>query len=63
MIGLSHSRSPNAAVLGSDAVWILHASEVCGNGGVWGDGVSCWLFATKVRPTHPESHQIRRQTM
>ena len=54
--GLSHFRSLNAAVPRTDAVWVLHAGAVRGDGGVWGDGVPCCLIGTKVRPaTHEDT--------
>ena len=37
--GLPHSRSLDAAVSRTDAVWILYAGAVCSNGGVWADGI------------------------
>lgn len=38
--GISHSRSPDAALSGPHAVWILYVRAVCGNGGVWSDSIS-----------------------
>ena len=32
--GLSHSRSVDAALSGSDAVWVFPVGAVCGDGGV-----------------------------
>ena len=37
--GLSHSCSVDAAVSRPDAVWVFPTGEVCGDGGVWTDGV------------------------
>ena len=37
--GLSHSRSVDAALPRPNAVWLLYIGAVCGDGGVWCDGL------------------------
>ena len=37
--GLSHSRSLDAAVSRTNAVWVFPTGEVCGDGGVRANGV------------------------
>ena len=37
--GLSHSRSLDADLSRPDAVWVFPVGAVCGDGGVWRDGI------------------------
>ena len=37
--GISHSRSDDADLSRPDAVWLFPVGEVCGDGGVWRDGI------------------------
>jgi hypothetical protein len=41
--GLSHISSINAAMLGTDAVWIFPVGAIRGNGGIWSDGIPVLL--------------------
>ena len=41
--GLSHSCSIDAAVLGTDAIWVFPVGAVCGDGGIRSDGVPVLL--------------------
>lgn len=37
---IPYSYSNDAALFGSNAVWVLYASAVRGDGGIWRDGLS-----------------------
>lgn len=39
-IYLSHSRSSNAGLPRPNAVWLFPAGAICGDGGVWSNGIS-----------------------
>ena len=41
--GLSHISSINAAMLGTDALWLFPVGAICGDGGIRSDGIPVLL--------------------